>query len=192
MHIVCSFFFHLPLLTIFNLVQSSWTGLEVGSLQKWQGGSGVSKTLICSTPSLKGWRRIRGTSRWQPFLLELVLVLLLLLLSSFRMFFLLLSGGKSRISSAVGGLPTLHTQSRDLFLYRQQWLSVSSHFGIQKNTKWSQFGRAEKKCNLCCIINGMKLTPDWEVGQNKKTFDAKEGIEDDNESSLLCGRITNF
>ena len=50
----------LPRLTIFNRVQSSWTGLEVDSRQKWQGGSGVTSSLKCSTPSRKGCSMMSG------------------------------------------------------------------------------------------------------------------------------------
>ena len=54
----------LPLLTIFNLVQSSWTGFELVSQQKWQGGSGTTRWLMCSTPPpspLPGMAGRRGT-----------------------------------------------------------------------------------------------------------------------------------
>ena len=44
--------FVLPLLTILSLVQSSqWTDLDLGSWQKWQLGSGLLRSLMCSTPS---------------------------------------------------------------------------------------------------------------------------------------------
>ena len=57
----------LPLLTILSLVQSSCTGLEMFSRQKWQGGSGVTSSLKCSTPSRSGCSRISGTAAELPF-----------------------------------------------------------------------------------------------------------------------------
>jgi hypothetical protein len=43
-------------------VQSSCTGFELFSLQKWQSGSGVIRSVKCSTPSLRGCNRMSGTA----------------------------------------------------------------------------------------------------------------------------------